>query len=131
MKRLTTLTFALALMISTVSAQSYNALFYTASSQNSIIADISPEVQNYEKVVKEIEYPAAASENFKEAFIQVTILVDQKGNYTEHFYPSENESIFEEAINKEISKLTFSPARKNGKAVMAWITVPFKFSLID
>ena len=129
MKKSIILTFALALMMTTAFAQSYNALFYTAGNQNNTFAETNPQVLNYSDILQAIEYPEEAIDHQKEALIQISILVDQHGNYADHMFLSKQDAAFEAAINEQVKELKFEPATKNGKRIQAWVSIPFRFRM--
>ncbi|RMG20559.1 MAG: hypothetical protein D6730_19685 [Bacteroidetes bacterium] len=91
-----------------------------------------PKRLNYEQICKDIGYPHLARENGIEGKVFVRILIDEKGNYVKHQVMNKEKvsDILVKAVEAHISKLRFSPAMQEDKAVKYWTNVSFSFQLL-
>ena len=92
--------------------------------------DQEPKPLNMAEVLSTIGYPKDAKKLEIQGEVITRVLVGEEGEYLKHELLMDDNPILLAGINKEIQSLTFSPAMKGGKAVKAWVTVPFRFKLI-
>jgi TonB family protein len=91
--------------------------------------EVMPEVLNMAAVVKAIGYPAVAKSQMIEGKVIVRVLVDEKGDVSEYTFLKENHVSLRDAVAAHVNELKFKPASNQGKALKAWVTIPFQFKL--
>ncbi len=57
------------------------------------------------------------------------VLIDENGSYIKHLPPKSGHPTLINAIEEELCKLSFSPAKQGDKNSMFWVNVPFVFKL--
>ncbi|MEO0898699.1 MAG: tetratricopeptide repeat protein [Bacteroidota bacterium] len=127
MKRILSLMIFAGFMFSLtgIMAQDYPA------AEEFIYVDQQPTPINLSDVRAAIGYPEEAIKSDIEGDIICRILVDSSGKYVRHLVMNSGPSVLQEAVERHIAELTFSPAILEGKNVAYWINVPFRFKLIS
>ncbi|MCB0836385.1 MAG: TonB family protein [Bacteroidetes bacterium] len=96
-----------------------------------IFADQEPKPLNMAEVRKAIGYPEEAIAKNVEGTVVVRVLVDKEGKYVKHTIVKKLYPPLAEAVEAQVSKLTFSPAMLNGEPIMFWVNIPFAFKLLN
>ncbi len=94
-----------------------------------VAVDKLPSATNFPAVSASIAYPAYAREKGMEGTVLARILVDEKGNYVQHKILKADNCGMRYNVEKEISRLSFIPAEKDGEKVAVWVSIPFNFRL--
>ena len=84
-----------------------------------------PTPVNMEEIRALIHYPEPAREVEGEVILKVKI--DKEGNYVKHIVLKPLHPILLREVEKNISKLRFTPAIQGNQPVEFWMVVPFKF----
>lgn len=84
---------------------------------------------NLSQVKAEMEYPEVCRNAHIEGKVFVQIQVSAKGEYMSHRIQKSSNRFFRGAVEKQIHKLTFSPASINGKQKGTWVPLLFEFTL--
>ncbi|MEO0895843.1 MAG: energy transducer TonB [Bacteroidota bacterium] len=90
-----------------------------------------PVPTNLLEIRKEIGYPKTARESGIEGKVILRIKVDKEGSYSEHKVLVSDHILLQEAVEAQLPKLTFEPAKDKGVAVPFWVNIPFSFKLLD
>ena len=93
-------------------------------------ADEEPVAINISDIVSLIGYPQLARDANIEGTVVARILVDKLGNYERHIIAREVHPFLQEAVEKHLSKLKFSPAIQGNRPIKFWVNVPFRISLM-
>lgn len=101
----------------------------TSEPQKFIPAEQIPQEINLRDIQKKVGYPYLARMMDLEGTIVFRVLVDENGNYSKHLPPKSGHPILINAIEEELCKLSFSPAKQGGKNIKFWVNVPFMFKL--
>ena len=91
-------------------------------------------VSDKEPVVKKSVnpvYPEEAKAKGMEGKVYISILVDTGGKVKEAKVLKSDNPVFDTPAMDAARQWLFSPAIKDGKAVEAWLTMPFMFKLAD
>jgi protein TonB len=94
-----------------------------------IIEDEVPRPINMDAIRKLIGYPAMARDAGIQGQVVVRVLVDKKGNYSQHKVMNQVHPLLVQAVEAHIAKLRFTPAIQDGKPIQFWVNIPFKFAL--
>lgn len=78
-----------------------------------------------------VKYPQVARENGIEGQVIVSAQIDTDGEVLKVVVRNSKQKIFEDAARDAVSKLTFTPATRNGKPIKKWVTVMIRFELED
>jgi periplasmic protein TonB len=73
------------------------------------------------------EYPLTMKRQGVSGIVMVRVVVDENGEVAEHAVSKSTREEFETAALEAVAKWKFKPARKDGVAVKANITLPIKF----
>lgn len=75
-------------------------------------------------------YPLVARRRGWSGSVRARLLVDESGAVVEaRIVVSDGNVVFERAVRDAVSRWRFEPARRDGRAVAAWITQPFRFEM--
>ena len=96
-----------------------------------IHVDHPPVAKNYVAVVKQIQVPQQELNQRVEGLVICRILVDDRGNYVEHIILQSTDKILTDAVERQIDKLDFDPARKGGESLAYWVNMEFEFRILD
>lgn len=96
-----------------------------------IHVDHPPVAKNYVAVVKQIQVPQQELNQRVEGLVICRILVDDAGNYVEHIILQSTDKILTDAVERQIDKLDFDPARKGGESLAYWVNMEFEFRTLD
>ena len=88
-----------------------------------------PSPLNLDAVKKAIRYPEAAESAGVQGRVIFRVLIDEHGHYADHKVLKSPHPSLAEACEGPLRELRCIPAKKNGQAVRAWLTVPFSFEL--
>lgn len=99
------------------------------SSDEAVEVDEKPIPANLREIQMDMGYPKEAKEKNIEGTVIAKVLVDKSGKYERHEIVQEGNPILAAAVEKHLAKLEFSPAKKDGKALKFWVTIPFKFKM--
>ena len=88
-----------------------------------------PTPLNLDFVKKLVGYPGEAKEAGIKGTVVARILVDKEGNYRKHKMLKSIHPILKNTVEQHLHKLRFRPAMKDGKPIMYWVNIPFKFKL--
>lgn len=75
------------------------------------------------------EYPDIAKRTGLEGTVVVHVLLNKEGKVKKALVAKTNNEIFDESALAAAQKWVFTPALMQGKPVMVWITIPFRFRL--
>lgn len=95
-----------------------------------VMLDKEPVPVNLQDVTKRIPFPANAKAAGVQGGIYFRLLIDTTGKIRRHMVLKSPDTSFVKAVEKELYKLKFTPAMLNGKKTLAWITMPFRFTLL-
>ena len=95
-----------------------------------ISVDQEPKTLNMRDVQMKIGYPQVARDAGIEGTVVLRILVGNEGQYIRHVVLNSVHPALEGAVVQNISKISFTPAEKDGKPVKFWVNLPFTFKLI-
>ncbi|MDW3649816.1 MAG: energy transducer TonB [Bacteroidia bacterium] len=84
---------------------------------------------NFKEIAQKVPYPKVAMEAGIEADIKISVMVDEQGRYHSHKVLGKASPMFMKEIEPYLSQLRFKAAMRNGKAVKAKISLPFRFRL--
>ena len=87
-----------------------------------------PEPLNLGDVWKLVRYP---NQVCIEGTVVVRILVDKEGYYRKHKMLKDIHPILKQAVEPHLHKLRFRPTMKDGKPIMYWVNIPFRFKLAE
>lgn len=96
-----------------------------------IFVSQNPEPINMDEVKKLIVMPELAVNIGLEGEVLVRILIDKEGLYRRHKVIKKVHPLLAEAVEKQIHKLKFIPAIQGDQAIMFWVNVPFRFTVLD
>ena len=96
-----------------------------------IDVDHEPKPSNLNLIHQDIGYPYEALTQQIEGDVIARIHVDPEGKYVEHILIKSPDTILSQAVEKQIHRIEFMPALKDGKSLPYWTNVPFSFSLAD
>ena len=96
-----------------------------------IFAEKEPEALNMEDIQRLIIYPQIARDAGIQGSVVVRILVDEQGRYVKHRVINNPHPILTKAVERELEKLVFSPAIRDGKPMRFWVNIPFNFKLLN
>jgi len=88
-----------------------------------------PQPLNMGEIVNLIGYPEEAKERNIEGEVVARILVDKEGNYVQHKLVRKAHPILVNAVEAQIPKLKFSPAKRENEPIMFWVNIPLIFKL--
>jgi TonB family protein len=102
------------------------------SGKKNIVVDPKPVDM---RSVQRLPYPKPARRLGMEGRIMVSIHVDDRGKAGDHEIVSSSHPIFFLEINpllrNAVSRLVFTPMKKDGKPVDCWVSLPLTFRLLD
>jgi periplasmic protein TonB len=75
------------------------------------------------------EYPDVAKRTGLEGTVIVQVLLNKEGKVKRALVAKTNNEIFSEAAVEAAQKWVFTPALMQGKPVIVWISIPFRFRL--
>ncbi|MEM6764457.1 MAG: TonB family protein [Bacteroidota bacterium] len=93
--------------------------------------DHPPVAKNYVAVLDGIQYPDQALNEKVEGKVVCRVLVDKEGNYVDHVVLQSANRSLTEAVEGQVHKLTFDPARKGEKRLAYWVNMDFSFRALD
>lgn len=96
-----------------------------------IFAEEEPQPINMADIQKLIGYPQIARDAGIEGNVVVRVLVDKKGNYSQHKIINQVHPILAKAVEEHLNKLRFTPAIQGGKPIPFWVNIPFNFKLLN
>ena len=91
--------------------------------------DQPPQPINLDQIRKAIGYPKEARNEEIEGKVVLRILLNESGQYEKHVVQKEGHPLLLAAVEAEITRLRCTSAMSNGKAMSAWVTLPFDFKL--
>lgn len=94
-------------------------------------AEEEPRPLNMDQLKPLIGYPQISRDKGIEGTVVVRVLVDEEGNGVRYKLIRKVHPSLNNAVERHIYKLTFSPAVQNGKAVPFWLNIPFNFKLLN
>lgn len=94
-----------------------------------ISVDEEPQPQNLMDIRQSVGYPEEAMDKEISGYVVARVLVGESGEYLKHKIIREADSLLGNAVRKQLPKLTFTPAKKDGKVVKYWVNIPFNFQL--
>lgn len=97
--------------------------FSQPASHDFYLPDQLPVPQNYDEVRKELksEYKGSGDQ------VVMRLLVNEKGEYVNHEVLQSSNPDLQLVIEPFLPLLHFTPALYKGKAVQAWVNIPFRF----
>lgn len=108
-----------------------------------VIVDNDPGINDFVSVEQEpvpvniddiknlIGYPQIARDAGIQGQVVVRVLVNKTGNYDRHKVVKSVHPILDEAVQKHLSKLKFTPAIQGGRPIKFWVNIPFNFKLLN
>jgi TonB family protein len=75
------------------------------------------------------EYPEAAKHIGMEGSVVVQVLIDKNGKVKKTQLTKTSDDIFVESALEAAQRWTFTPALMQGKPVLVWMSIPFRFRL--
>lgn len=96
-----------------------------------IDVDQQPQPVNINDIKDLIGYPQMARDANIQGSVVVRILVDKRGKYQKHKVINQVHPILSKAVEKHISKLTFTPAIQGKNPIPFWVNIPFSFKLLN
>lgn len=90
------------------------------------IEDEEPRPINMGQLAKLIAYPEVAAEAGIEGIVIVRVLVGKAGKYSDHKFIGNAHPLLQNAVERHLHKLIFTPAIKNGKPIPFWINIPIR-----
>ena len=75
------------------------------------------------------EYPDLAKRIALEGSATVNVLVDKEGKVKKALLMKSTDDLFTQAALEAAKKWAFTPAIMNGKPVLVWVSIPFRFRL--
>lgn len=94
-----------------------------------VAVDKLPSATNFATIASNITYPTYAKEKGMEGQVLARILVDENGKYVKHRILKYDNCGMRYHVEKQLPKLQFLPAEKDGQHVAVWVNLPFKFTL--
>lgn len=94
-----------------------------------IEVDEHPKPTNLKDIYMAMGYPEEAKQQKIEGTVIAKVLINEEGEYMRHEIVQEANPLLAAAVEKQLSKLQFSPAKKDGKALKFWVSIPFKFKM--
>lgn len=92
----------------------------------------APVALNLDAIRSSIGYPEAAREAGQSGKVIVKVLVSESGAYAQHEVLAGDAPLLVAAVEAQLPQLQFEPARDaSGKALAAWVAIPFNFVLLD
>lgn len=95
-----------------------------------ILGAEEPQPLNMDDVRRLIGYPAVARDANIQGQVVARVLVDKEGNYRKHVIVKTGHPILRDSVEQHLPKLKFTPAMKNGEAILFWVNIPFRFMLL-
>lgn len=118
--------------------QTFTALQHAETAAETIAVQVNEprpsdfvEVDEQPTVIKKAEprYPEEAMRTGKEGKVWVKIWVDTQGKPREVSVTKSDAEIFNAATVEAARQFVFTPAKRGGKPIAVWVSVPFKFKL--
>lgn len=103
----------------------------TEPSINDYVPGQEPQPINMDDVKELVGYPEIALESEIQGMVVVRVLVDKDGKYRKHKVIKKAHPLLAEAVEKQIHKLSFTPAIQAGKPIMFWVNIPFRFNTLN
>lgn len=94
---------------------------------DNVLVDVQPGIRTHASPA----YPKEALAKGLEGKVWVKVLVDTAGLPARTEILKSDDEIFNASALAAAQKFTFTPAKKDGKPVAVWITMPFKYKLSD
>ena len=82
-----------------------------------------------DQLQKNVVYPEKARKNGIEGKVVVRALIGVNGKVLKANVVSTDSKLLNNAAKKAVKKTEFVPAKKNGKNIKAWVTIPIVFKL--
>lgn len=96
-----------------------------------VLLEKEPQAVNLDDLKKLIGYPALAKEGEIQGKVVLRVMVDKNGDYVKHIVLDSPHPILTKAVESKISMLKMTPGIQGGHPVKVWVTLPFKFSLLN
>lgn len=96
-----------------------------------ISVEQEPVPVNIDDIKTLIGYPQIARDAGIQGQVVVRVLVDKTGNYDRHKVVKSVHPILDDAVQRQLSKLKFTPAIQGGRPIKFWVNIPFNFKLLN
>jgi periplasmic protein TonB len=96
-----------------------------------ILLEKEPQAVNLDELKKVIGYPPLAKEGEIQGKVVLRVMVDKNGDYVKHIVLDNPHPILTRAVESKISMLKMTPGIQAGKPIKVWVTLPFKFTLMN
>jgi TonB family protein len=85
------------------------------------------------EAIKQVQpkYPDAARKDSAEGTVWLKVWIDEQGTAAKVNVQKSDAKIFDQSAIAAAKQWTFKPALKDGKPVAVWVTIPFRFKLMD
>ncbi|HVK38753.1 MAG TPA: energy transducer TonB [Candidatus Kapabacteria bacterium] len=104
----------------------------TAEPDPDAVSEIDqPPTVDMEELASRIIYPEDARKAGLEGQVIIRVLLDEEGNPVEFRIDHSDADIFVDPAINAVTSMKFEPARKQGRPVECWISVPIKFKLVE
>lgn len=104
----------------------------TAEPDPDAVSEIDqPPTVDMEELASRIIYPEDARKAGLEGQVIIRVLLDEEGNPVEFRIDNSDADIFVDPAINAVTSMKFEPARKQGRPVECWISVPIKFKLVE
>jgi protein TonB len=77
------------------------------------------------------KYPDLATKARTEGTVWTQVWIDESGNVTKATVTKSDAEIFNQPAVDAAMQWKFKPAKKDGKAIAVWVTIPFRFKLME
>jgi periplasmic protein TonB len=96
-----------------------------------ILLEKEPQAVNLDELKKLIGYPPLAKEGEIQGKVVLRVMVDKNGDYVKHIVLDSPHPILTRAVESKIDQLKMTPGIQAGKPIKVWVTLPFKFTLMN